>query len=632
MGTAGHIDHGKTALIKLLTGCETDRLKVEKERGMSIELGFAPCQIAGTEIGIVDVPGHENFIKTMVAGASGIDGGLLIVAADDGVMPQTREHLDILTLLGVEYGMVVLTKIDCVSPERVEEAMQEVKAYLVGTFLEQAPILPMSSITGEGFEGFYEALKSLVASIPAKPADGLFRVPVERAFSAKGYGTIVAGIPASGAIEIGAEVLLLPQAAKGRVRAIQVYGHESNQALVGQCAALNVPQWDPKHIQRGNVVTLRDYFKPELWFLCDLRLLDQERNELKNGTKVKFHTGTSETVATVYLFQETNLKPGQACLVQLRLDEAIVAGPKDPFIIRVPSPARTIGGGLVVEALAKRLKRTHPGVLEDIQTRARAIRNPRDFVEYCVRTAGDSAAYEKELSLRCKIPPQHLSAMLTELTTNKRIIKISSKRYCHCDTIKDLKQRLLGMIADFHDLQPESPGITREQLLTEYGLSKDVFDGLVERLQLEKALMERKGCLALPEHREQFSEGEQDLCTRIESLFHNQPFNPPKPTEVASSLRVDTGEVDRALRILTEQQRLVRIDQKLLFHADAIADARSRLIATIREKGELESVAFKYLLDTTRKYAIPLLDYFDKIGVTRRVGNTRYLGRTVGNK
>jgi len=220
LGTAGHIDHGKTALIKLLTGCETDRLKAEKERGMSIELGFAPCLISGTEIGIVDVPGHENFIKTMVAGASGIDGGLLVVAADDGVMPQTREHLDILTLLGVDHGMVALTKVDCVTAERAEEAAQEVKAYLAGTFLEGAPVLPVSSITGEGFDGFYEALKALVASISPRSADGVFRLPVERAFSAKGYGTIVAGIPAAGAVEIGAEVVLLPQGTKGRVRAI----------------------------------------------------------------------------------------------------------------------------------------------------------------------------------------------------------------------------------------------------------------------------------------------------------------------------------------------------------------------------------------------------------------------------
>ena len=295
LGTAGHIDHGKTALIRLLTGCETDRLREEKERGMSIELGFAPCVISGMEIGVVDVPGHENFVKTMVAGATGIDGAILVIAADDGVMPQTREHLDILTLLGIEHGIVALTKVDCVRAERVQAATQEITAFLVGTFLEGAPVLPVSSVTGEGFGDFYDALKALVETIEPKRTDGIFRVPLERAFSAKGYGTVAAGIPASGSVKVGDELVLLPQNKKGRLRAVQVYGHDSDSAMVGQCAALNVPQWDPKDIKRGNVVTIADYFAPESWYLCELTLLMQEKSSLKNGAQVKFHTGTSET-------------------------------------------------------------------------------------------------------------------------------------------------------------------------------------------------------------------------------------------------------------------------------------------------------------------------------------------------
>ena len=233
LGTAGHIDHGKTALIRLLTGCETDRLREEKERGMSIELGFAPCVISGMEVGVVDVPGHENFVKTMVAGATGIDGAILVIAADDGVMPQTREHLDILTLLGVAHGVVALTKIDCVSAERVETVTEEIKTFLVGTFLESEPILPVSSITGDGFGDFYDALKAMIETIEPKRADGVFRVPIERAFSAKGYGTVVAGIPSAGSVQVGDELVLLPQDKKGRLRAVQVYSHDSDTAMVG---------------------------------------------------------------------------------------------------------------------------------------------------------------------------------------------------------------------------------------------------------------------------------------------------------------------------------------------------------------------------------------------------------------
>jgi selenocysteine-specific elongation factor len=625
IGTAGHIDHGKTALVKLLTGCETDRLKIEKERGMSIELGFAPCVIADLEVGIVDVPGHENFVKTMVAGASGIDGCILVVAADDGVMPQTREHLDILTLLGVRHGIVALTKVDAVPPERTEAAVQEVRQFVVGTFLQEAPILPISSITGQGFEEFYEALKAMVAAITPKTANGVFRVPIERAFSAKGYGTIVAGIPTCGSIGVGDEVELLPQGTTGRVRSIQVYGRDSTRALAGQCAAINVPQWDHKAIERGNVVTVRGYFAPHQWYLCELRLLDYEKADLKNGARARFHTGTSETTAGIYLFQEGNLKPGGQCLVQVFLNQPVVAGPRDRFILRSLSPVRTLGGGTIIEAIERRLKRTHAEVLADIAERARALEEPRDFVEYCIRTAPSTAADEKQVSTRTKVPFKELASVLTELAGDGRILPLGAKLYIHRDTAARIQERLLDIIGTFHRQRPESPGIAPEQLLTESTIQKDVFDALTERLRAEGRLVERKGRLALPEHREQLDDAEQRLLHDVESLFKNHPFDPPGPTEVADGMRITPGQFQRVLRILMEQQRLVRVEQDLYFHAEAVAAARRKLVAYIKENGGLESVKFKYLLDTSRKYAIPLLDYFDKIGLTRRAGYTRFL-------
>jgi len=629
IGTAGHIDHGKTALVKLLTGCETDRLKIEKERGMSIELGFAPCVIADLEVGIVDVPGHENFIKTMVAGASGIDGGILVVAADDGVMPQTREHLDILTLLGVRHGIVALTKVDAVPPERTEAVTQEARRFVAGTFLQDAPILPISNITGQGFEEFYEALKTMVAAITPKTAHGVFRVPVERAFSAKGYGTIVAGIPACGSIGIGDEVELLPQGTKGRVRAIQVYGRDSTRARAGQCAAINVPQWDPKAIERGNVVSVSGYFAPHQWYLCELKLLDYEKGtptaDLKNGTQVKFHTGTSETTAGVYLFQEDSLKPGRQCLIQVFLNEPVVAGPRDHFILRSLSPTRTLGGGMIVEAIEKRLKRTHPEILADVAERARAVTSSKDFVEYCMKAGESVAVDERPLSLRTKIPPKELAPLLAELAASGRILPLTGKLYVHAETARRVRERLLDLVRDFHRQRPESPGVAPEQLLTESAIRKEVFDALIERLRSEGKLVERKGCLALPEHREQFNDAEQQLLQGVETLFKSHPFDPPGPQEVADRMRITPAQFQRALRILTEQQRLVRVEQDLYFHAEAVAAAREKLVAYIKENGGLESVKFKYILDTSRKYAIPLLDYFDKIGVTRRMGYTRLL-------
>ncbi len=334
LGTAGHIDHGKTALVKLLTGCDTDRLKAEKERGISIDLGFAPCTVGDLEIGIVDVPGHENFIKTMVAGACGMDAVMLVVAADDGVMPQTREHMEILTLLGVRHGFVALTKIDRVEAEHREMVREETRGFLQDTFLADAPICPISSITGEGFDEFYATLTHLLDSVQPKPLDGIFRLPVDRAFSARGYGSVVAGVPVSGSIGIDEELVLLPEGSLSTIRQIEVYGRASEIVKAGQCAAINVRHWDAKRIRRGHVVTLPGYFTPQQWFVGRLRLLPHERVSLKNAAQLKFHTGSSEVTATVYLLEDNRLEAGQQCLAQFYTGTPLVAGPGDHFIIR----------------------------------------------------------------------------------------------------------------------------------------------------------------------------------------------------------------------------------------------------------------------------------------------------------
>jgi len=625
LGTAGHIDHGKTALIKCLTGCDTDHLKAEKERGMSIDLGFAPCSVSGLEVGIVDVPGHENFIKTMVAGASGIDGAIFVIAADDGVMPQTREHLDILTLLGVKYGVVALTKVDCVDQQRVGNVTAEVKDFLVGTFLEDAPILPVSGITGQGFDVFYEALKELVGTIEPKRTDGAFRLPVERTFSVKGYGTVVTGIPVAGTAKIGEAMTLFPHGIKGRIKAIQVYKRDSEIAMVGQCAALNVPQWDYKTIKRGNVVTLGEYFQPQQWYLCKLRILPHIKSPLKNGTKIKFHTGTSEIVATVYLLEESRATAGSDCLVQIRLNEPVVAAPHDRFILRTLSPVQTIGGGMIVEALPEKLRRNNPQTVQDAHDRARAVLADKDFAEYCIKTTEAFAVNETELSIRTKILPERLKAIIAELVQQDNVLYLDSKLYIHTETADNVQKQLLNIVSDFHHSKPESPGLTIEQFYEASQLKKDVFDGLLNLLISQDKLIERKHRLALPEHQETFSDDEQKILQNIESLFRERPFNPPKFEEVIEQTAAAPEKVQKILQILIEQERLVRVDNDLFFHSEAIEQARQKLTSFINKEGKLESVKFKYLLDTTRKFAIPLLDYFDRIGVTRRVGYTRYL-------
>jgi selenocysteine-specific elongation factor len=628
LGTAGHIDHGKTALVKCLTGCETDRLKAEKERGMSIDLGFAPCKIADMEVGIVDVPGHENFVKTMVAGASGMDGVILVVAADDAVMPQTREHLEILTLLGVRHGLVAMTKIDRVDSDHLQLALAETEEFLQGTFLETAPILPLSNVTGEGFGPFLEALAALVAEIGPKPLDGVFRLPIDRAFSAKGYGTIVAGIPVAGQARIGDEVVLLPDETSGQIRRIQVYGHDADAVLAGQCAALNVRQWEPRAVQRGHTAATPGFFSAERWYACSLRLLPHDKLYFKSGTRVKLHTGTSEVVAAIYPMQGGVVNAGETTLVQVRTETPIVAAPADPFILRTLSPVRTVGGGTVIEAVPGRLKRNRPNVCEDLQRRALAVGDAGRFVEYCLKSAAGSALKESDLSVRVKLLPDRLGSVLETLLRDGTVVRLPSRHYLHRDAEAAARQRILDTLAAFHRESPQRPGMTGEELHRSCGLEKAVLKPVLAGLSGEGRVVERNQRLALAEHRPTFGGEEAEYLDAIESLFRHRAFRPPTPEQLAGETGAAKETVKRVIRILIEHQKLIVVADGLVFHRQAVDQAREKLVAHIRAEGRLESVQFKYVLDTTRKYAIPLLDYLDKTGLTRRVGNTRYLKET----
>ncbi|MGA2061249.1 MAG: selenocysteine-specific translation elongation factor [Thermoguttaceae bacterium] len=624
LGTAGHIDHGKTALVKCLTGCETDRLKEEKERGMSIDLGFAPCKIADMQVGIVDVPGHENFIKTMVAGASGMDGVILVVAADDGVMPQTREHLEILTLLGVRHGIVALTKIDRIAAERRQGVSAEVANFLQGTFLEGAPILPVSNITGEGFDRFLESLWDLVRVIKPKRTDGVFRMPLDRAFSVQGYGTVVAGIPVSGSAHAGDEVVLLPDNLAGRIRRIEVYGQASDAVMAGQCAALNVGHWDHRTIRRGDVLTLPGYFAPQEWFVCSLRLLRRDKLFLKSGAEVKFHTGTSDVAAMFYPLKGNHMEGGAEGLIQVRTKTPLVAGPGDYFIIRTPSPVRTIGGGRIVEAVARRLKGSHAGVYEDLQQRAEAMPDERRFVEYCVRRGESPAIAEQAIAVRAKVPRDRLQTILSDLAEQKTILTLSPGIYIHRDTAAEVEKKILDLVASFHSQSPESPGPVVEQLRQSSVIDKLVFDGLVVGLKNEGRLVETNQRLALPGHRSTFRDEDAGLLDKIDGLYRDQAFHPPSLEEISQHTGGTREKVEKMLKILREHGRLVEVEKGVLFHAEAVNRAREILIAHLQKEGRLESVQFKYLLDTTRKFALPMLDYLDRLGLTRRVGNTRF--------
>ncbi len=629
IGTAGHIDHGKTALVKCLTGCDTDRLKAEKERGMSIDLGFAPCTIADMEVGIVDVPGHENFIKTMVAGAVGMDAVLLVVAADDGVMLQTREHLDILTLLGVDHGLVALTKVDRVDAESLELAQAELAEYLQGTFLEGAPVLPVSSVTGEGFDGFFEALVALMESVEPRPLDGVFRLPLDRSFSVKGYGTVVSGIPVCGSAQIDDEVELLPQGITGRVRGIEVYGRTSDTVKAGQCAALNVRQLDQRTINRGDTLTVPGYFSAGQWLACTLQLLPLEKVALKNGINVKFHVGTAEVGAAVYAMKGDAIRPGEEYLVQIRTNTPVVAGPGDRYILRTLSPVRTVGGGMIVEGIPGKLKRKRPHVHEDLQERAQAVSDDCQFVEYCVRTARTLAASDADIAVRTKLPRDRVEEVIRDLTSRSKILALKPGLYMHCDAVAEARGRVVKLVDDYHNLSPESLGMPLEQLRAESRLDNVVLDGIIDLLKAEGQLVDQSGRIAAAGHNPSFQDEDQKLVDDIESLYRDCAFNPPSAEQLVEKTGANRDTVNKILRLLREHKKLVQVDQGMVFHCEAVDRAREILIEYIQKEGKLESVRFKYLLDTTRKYALPLLDHFDRTGLLRREGNTRYLKKRV---
>ena len=625
LGTAGHIDHGKTALVKLLTGCDTDRLKEEKERGMSIDLGFAPCKIADLEVGIVDVPGHENFIKTMVSGATAMDAVLLVVAADDGVMPQTREHLEILTLLGMKRGFVALSKIDRVDEEHRELVLDMTRDFLRGTFLEETPICPISSTTGEGFDGFYATLCNLLESIQPRRLDGVFRLPVDRAFSARGFGTVVAGVPVRGSAKVDDEVVLLPQGLQGKIRQIEVYGRAGDLVKAGQCAAINMRHWDASQIHRGQVLTLPGYFKPHEWYLAQLRLLPEAKLVLKSGTRLKLHTGTSEALVTVYLLEHDPMAAGGEALVQFRVPSGLVAGPGDPFIVRLPSPARTIGGGMLVEGGSRRLKRNRPGVVQAVRQCAAVVRDEPQFVAFSLRTASSGAVGEAELSVQTKIQPELLRRILAGLAEQGTALELQPGLHVHRDTLADLRGRVIECVDRFHEESPESPGMPIDDLREAARLDRSVGSAIVALMQAEGELIDTRGRLARPEHSAMFQGADAEHSRTIEKLFREQLYHPPGLEELREKTKADEAVVKRILDALRQQQKLVRVQGGLLFHRDAIEQARNLLVEYLQREGRLESVKFKYLLETTRKFALPLLDHFDHIGVTRRVGNTRHL-------
>ena len=625
VGTAGHIDHGKSTLVKTLTGIDPDRLKEEQERGMTIDLGFARFQLPdGRRVGMVDVPGHERFIKNMVAGATGIDLVVLVVAADDGVMPQTREHLAIMQILGVRRGLIALTKIDMVEPALVELATEDVRAATRGTFLENAPLLPLSSHTGEGLDEFKRALFRLASETVPRSDAGIFRMSVQRVFSAKGFGTVVTGIPVSGAVALGDVLEVLPSQKRCKVRSIQAYQESATRARAGHSSAINLADLGLEEVTRGNVVATPGFFRPVRMVAATLEALAGLERPLADRLRVRLHTGTAEVVGELVLLDCEELAPGQSALVQLRLDEPVVCAPGDRYVLRLASPALTLGGGSILEESKHRLKRFKKFVLEELGRAAEGLGSPRELLDVALSRRKDLATLD-DLAVEIKRSREDTERLLSELRIASRV-RALGPRWIHAERLTEARATLAQAMAGWFAENTHRAVIDVRDLRRLTGFADDYLDALLEFEAREKTLELQPGGLVKPLGRAATTDTETEEAARLlHAALGKDPFQPPAPAELLAALKLSEKRLRALFELLVDRGVVHRVNPEIWMTQAAFEDARAAVVANCQKNGSLDIPSLRDALKTSRKYLIPLLEHLDASGVTLRQGANRVL-------
>ena len=626
VGTAGHIDHGKSALVEALTGTHPDRLEEEKRRGITIDLGFAFLEEGGVRFGFIDVPGHERFVSNMLAGAAGLDLVLLVIAADESIKPQTREHFDICRLLGVQRGIVALSKSDLVDPDSVALVRLEVEEYLRGSFLEGAQVVPVSAKTGAGLPDLKQALLSASAQVRGKDAVQHFRLPIDRAFAMRGFGAVVTGTLISGSVAVGDEVELFPEGRRLRVRGVHSGGKAVERAFAGQRTAVNLAGIEHTALRRGMALAVPGKFRSSRRIDARLELLPYAP-KLKHRSQVHFHLGTSETIAEVFLYGLRELLPGQNAFAQFRLHEDLFALPGDRFIIRQFSPVTTIGGGAVLDPLARRpqLKDTGRAQFLEVVARGSTLQTLAAMVERAPLGLALSEIIARtgwlESDARAAASKVAESAQ-ARVVSSEPLILVSG------NVFETARQKIAARVERFHKENPLLPGISREDLRSSLGrrVRPETFKAALEalvsqrKLELQGELVKRAGSAI------SLAPEEARAKQQIEAAFAVAGLAVPAVKEVLTKLPVEAQRAEKILQILLRDKNLVRVTPELIFHKDALAQLRDRLSAYKKAKGERISVpVFKELTGITRKYAIPLLEYLDRERVTRRAGDERVI-------
>jgi selenocysteine-specific elongation factor len=627
IGTAGHIDHGKTSLIKALTGQDTDRLKEEKERGISIDLGFAHLTLPdGTEFGVVDVPGHERFIKNMLAGAHGIDLVLFTVAADDGVMPQTEEHLDIVHLLGVKMAIFVITKADLVPPGRIAEVEEEIDILTLGTSLEDSPKVAVSSLTGEGIDELKSRIAEILKGRDKAAPSGYFRLPVDRAFVLQGHGVVVTGTALSGTVRVGDQVRCLPGDHLFRVRSLQVHGHAVDSACWGQRVAMNLTGPERASIERGQVICHEKLALTSDRFDAFLEVRPAAAKGIKNHQRVRIHMGAAERLGKIVLLgAKEKAEPKESAYCQITLNEPLLILRGDHFIVRDETAQRTLGGGLVIHPWARRHKRAE----KDLAARLEALH--KGEISRLIETfVNESEAFALPLGPIYQFLNVHedaARAATEQITTLRGLNAEGEKLYTTEPKWQRVKETLLATLKAFHAGHPLVPGMDMEEVRGKlpYDLSPKIFRVVIDTLAGEHTIAKEENLLRLASHRVQLGGPEKTLMERIKNILGEQPLAPPDLKDIEKQLGLNRAKLAEVIRLLERDGSVVRVTSDMYFLADSIHQLRTTLRNFLSEKGEMTAASFRDLIGSTRKYTIPLLEYFDRDGLTIRIGDVRRL-------
>ena len=627
IGTAGHIDHGKTALVRAMTGIDTDRLKEEKKRGISIELGFAPLTLPNGQLaGIVDVPGHERFVRQMLAGAFGMDLVLLIIAADEGIMPQTREHLDIIRLLGINQGIVVITKKDLVDEEWLMMVEDDIKEYLAGTELKEWPMAAVSSTEREGIPELLKLIEDLSAEVEEKPALGQTRLPIDRVFTMTGFGTVVTGTLWSGRIRLNDSLQVLPQEMSVRVRTLHVHNHKVEEAFAGQRVAVNIQGADVSDIHRGNVLATPGFIKPTYRISGNLRLLKNSPRPLKNWARVRFHLGTDECLGRVVLLEHDELQPGEHGYIQIVMEEPVVCAKGDRFVIRFYSPVTTVGGGVVIDPHPPKQKRFNEAVLEEI-----AVKEEGDLEEVALQELNkhpDKIMSAEELAAVINHSPTETRDVLNNLCEQglADYVKVENRDlYISAPGLEYTGQTITRALEEYWKKYPLRPGFPREELRSRYYKQYPVkiFNALLALLETRGVLTADPKHVRLPGTAAEPDQDADKAIKKVMAMLDKTPLAPPGLKEIQEEIADSRHDSTEIISYLEASGQIVKIAEGVYYSRTGLDLAWNKLNAHFNEKKELSLAEARDIWETSRKFTLPLLEYFDRIKYTKRIGDNR---------